>query len=102
RLAAYSAGGEWTQSAGVGPLMQMLWLLKRIGLVVAFWWLCSRERPSLDNYLVNLYALSVVLFLATFKGIPLLALRGPLYFGFFEIVLTYLALQRVGGWFRRE
>ena len=102
RLLAYSGGSDWLQAAGFGPLMELLWLVKRLALVVAFWLLCSRERPSLDNYLVNLYVLSVALFLVTYKGIPLLALRGPLYFGFFEVVLTYLALRRVGGWFRRE
>lgn len=102
RLLGYSGGSEWLEVAGFGPLMEVLWLLKRIGLVVAFWLLCSRGRPSLDDYLVNLYVLSAALFLATFKGIPLLALRGPLYFGFFEVVLTYLALRRLGGWFRRE
>jgi hypothetical protein len=102
RLLAYSAGGEWVQTAGFGPLLELLWLVKRIALVCGFWLLCSRERPSLDNYLVNLYALSVALFLVTYKGVPLLALRGPLYFGFFEIVLTSIALLRLGGWFRRE
>lgn len=101
RLLAYS-GGDYLQTAGVGPLMESLWLVKRIALVVAFWLLCSRERRSLDNYLVNLYALSVAVFLVTYKGVPMLALRGPLYFGLFEVVLTYLALQRIGGWFRRE
>lgn len=102
RLLSYSAGSEWVSAAGFGPLMETLWVAKRLALVCAFWFFCSRERPSLDNYLVNLYALSVALFLVAYKGIPLLALRGPLYFGFFEVVLTYLALQRIGGWFWRE
>ncbi|HEX7235973.1 MAG TPA: EpsG family protein [Gammaproteobacteria bacterium] len=102
RLLAYSAGGEWVQASTFGPLMELLWLVKRIALVVVFWLLCSRERRSLDNYLVNLYVLSVVVFLVTYKGVPLLALRGPLYFALFEIGLTCLALQRLGGWFRRE
>jgi hypothetical protein len=102
RLLAYSAGTDWVRAAGYGPFLELLWIAKRLALVAAFWLLCSRERRSLDNYLVNLYALSVAMFLVTYKGIPLLALRGPLYFGFFEIVLTYFALQRLGGWFRRE
>lgn len=103
RLLKYSGETELSQmTAGLSPLLELLWVLKRLVLVVVFWLFCSRKKPSLDNHLVNLYALSVALFLATYKGIPLLALRGPLYFGFFEIVLTYRALQRIGGWFRRE
>jgi hypothetical protein len=102
RLLAYSAGNDVFLADNFGPLMQLLWLVKRLALVVAFWLICSRDRPSLDNYLVNLYVLSVVMFLITYKGVPLIALRGPLYFAFVEIALTCLALQRLGGWFRRE
>jgi hypothetical protein len=102
RLLAYASGGSWTQAAEQSPLAEALWFAKRLALVVAFWLLCSRPKPSLDNYLVNLYTLSVVMFLALAKAVPLLALRGPLYFAVFEVVLIYLALYRVGGSFRRE
>jgi hypothetical protein len=102
RLLAYSTNTDLAQATGLSPLLEVLWLLKRVVLAVLFWILCSRRKRCLDNYLVNLYAVSVVLFLATYKAIPILALRGPLYFGFVEIVLTYIALQRLGGWFRRE
>jgi hypothetical protein len=102
RLIAYGAGGEWSQNQTAGPLAEVLWFVKRIALVFAFWLLCSRGKKSLDNYLVNLYALSVLLFLALWKAVPLIALRGPLYFAVFEIVLMYLALVRIGGRFKRE
>jgi hypothetical protein len=102
RLLVYSAGNDVFLENTFGPLMELLWLMKRLALVVVFWLLCARDRPSLENYLVNLYVLSVVLFLATYKGVPLIALRGPLYFAFVEIALMCLALQRLGGWFRRE
>jgi hypothetical protein len=102
RLIAYQPGGAWTQNAGVGPLAELLWFIKRVALAVAFWLLCSRGKRSLDNYLVNLYALSALLFLAFFKAVPLVALRGPLYFAVFEIVLMYLALARIGGRFKHE
>ncbi len=64
--------------------------------------ICSRSRRSLDNYLVNLYLLSAVMFLAFAKAVPIIALRGPLYFAFFEVALTYVALCRIGGRFHRE
>jgi hypothetical protein len=102
RLLAYSAGGSWAQAPEQSAVAQALWFAKRMALAVAFWLLCSRPKPSLDNYLVNLYVLSVVLFLALAKAVPLLALRGPLYFAVFEVVLIYLALYRIGGSFRRE
>ncbi|HEY8519624.1 MAG TPA: EpsG family protein [Gammaproteobacteria bacterium] len=103
RLLAYSAGGSWEEAAAAfSPLAEVLWFAKRVVLVIAFWLLCSREQRSFDNYLVNLYALSVLIFLATTKAVPLVALRAPLYFAFFEIALIYIALARVGGVFRRE
>jgi hypothetical protein len=102
RLLAYGVGEAWTQNQPFGPFAELLWFGKRIALVVAFWFLCSRNRRSVDNYLVNLYALSVLLFLALYKAMPLVALRGPLYFAVLEIVLIYLALRRVGGGFNRE
>ena len=103
RLLAYSAGSAWENTiAGFNPLTELLWFAKRGTLVVVFWLLCSTPSRSLNNYLVNLYALSVVLFLFFIKSVPLIALRAGLYFSVFEVVLLYLCLTKLRPYLTRE
>jgi hypothetical protein len=84
------------------PVNLALASAKRIVFSAAFLFLCRTERPSLENYILNLYLVSVLLFFAFIATIPILALRSGQYFTIFENYLIYVAVIRIAAKYWRE
>lgn len=84
------------------PVNVALASAKRIIFSAAFLFLCRSTRPSLENYILNLYLISVLLFFAFITTIPILALRSGQYFTIFENYLIYVAVINLTARYWRE
>ena len=77
-------------------------VLKRVFLAGFFFAVCRQPNKSIENYAVNSYVYSVVIFLIFISIVPILAFRTSIYFFVFELYLVHLTIKRFGGKYWRE
>lgn len=89
-------GSDELGQAG-GPVLQVLWYVKRLFFLALFILMRSRFDTPVLKFYFNAYFVSVVIFLLINPSLPILATRGANYFSIYELFLLAALIPRQRG-----